>query len=64
MDVENNTGIGLTESLAMTPPASVCGLYFSNPKASYFAVGQMTDEQIEDYANRKGTSVEEIRKWI
>ena len=61
LDVENNTGIGLTESLAMTPPASVCGLYFSNPKASYFAVGQMTDEQIEDYANRKGTSVEEIR---
>ncbi len=39
-------GIGLTESLAMTPAASVSGLYFSNPRASYFAVGKITKEQV------------------
>lgn len=42
-------GIGLTESLAMTPAASVSGLYFSNPQASYFAVGKITKEQVQLY---------------
>lgn len=64
LDVEAHTGISLTESLAMTPAASVCGLYFANPKAKYFGLGQLTDEQIADYASRKGCSVEEVRKWI
>ncbi|XP_034050059.1 methionine synthase isoform X2 [Thalassophryne amazonica] len=58
------TGIGLTESLAMTPAASVCGLYFSNPRASYFAVGKITREQVEDYAKRKDVSVEEVERWL
>lgn len=64
LDAENHTGIKLTESLAMTPAASVCGLYFAHPKATYFGLGQITDEQIEDYAQRKGVTGEEIRKWI
>ncbi|KAM6896918.1 LOW QUALITY PROTEIN: methionine synthase [Xenentodon cancila] len=62
--VQEKTGIGLTESLAMTPAASVSGLYFSNPQASYFAVGKITKEQVEDYARRKEMSVEEVERWL
>ncbi|KAM3859881.1 methionine synthase [Diretmus argenteus] len=62
--VLEKTGIGLTESLAMTPAASVCGLYFSNPQASYFAVGKITKEQVEDYARRKEMSVVEAERWL
>uniref|UniRef100_A0A3B4UY59 Methionine synthase n=2 Tax=Seriola dumerili TaxID=41447 RepID=A0A3B4UY59_SERDU len=62
--IHNKTGIGLTESLAMTPAASVSGLYFSNPQASYFAVGKITKEQVEDYARRKNISVEEVERWL
>jgi 5-methyltetrahydrofolate--homocysteine methyltransferase len=64
LDVEANTGISLTESLAMSPAASVCGLYISHPKAEYFQVGEVCADQLTDYANRKGTSVEEVRKWL
>ncbi|XP_056222461.1 methionine synthase [Seriola aureovittata] len=62
--IHDKTGIGLTESLAMTPAASVSGLYFSNPQASYFAVGKITKEQVEDYARRKNISVEEVERWL
>ncbi|CAG5911909.1 unnamed protein product, partial [Menidia menidia] len=62
--VQENTGICLTESLAMTPAASVSGLYFSNPQASYFNVGKITKEQVEDYARRKEMSVEEVERWL
>uniref|UniRef100_A0A4W6FIV2 Methionine synthase n=1 Tax=Lates calcarifer TaxID=8187 RepID=A0A4W6FIV2_LATCA len=62
--IQDKTGIGLTESLAMTPAASVSGLYFSNPQASYFAVGKITKEQVEDYARRKEMSVEEVERWL
>uniref|UniRef100_A0A668A323 Methionine synthase n=1 Tax=Myripristis murdjan TaxID=586833 RepID=A0A668A323_9TELE len=58
------TGIGLTESLAMTPAAAVSGLYFSNPQACYFSVGKITKEQVEDYARRKEMSVTEVEKWL
>ena len=54
MDVSSQIGIQLTESLAMHPAASVSGLYFANPKASYFSVGKITKEQVIDYADRKG----------
>ena len=64
MDVQRNTGIELTESLAIMPAASTCGLYFSHPKSSYFAVGKVDSDQIRDYANRKGQSVETIEKWL
>ncbi|KAM7371312.1 hypothetical protein PAMP_010793 [Pampus punctatissimus] len=63
-DIQEKTGIGLTESLAMMPAASVSGLYFSNPQASYFAVGKITKEQVEDYARRKEMSVEEVERWL
>uniref|UniRef100_UPI003AAE88BE methionine synthase n=1 Tax=Centroberyx gerrardi TaxID=166262 RepID=UPI003AAE88BE len=62
--VLEKTGIGLTESLAMTPAASVSGLYFSNPQASYFAVGKITKEQVEDYARRKEMSTVEAERWL
>ncbi|XP_078134933.1 methionine synthase isoform X2 [Sander vitreus] len=62
--IQEKTGICLTESLAMTPAASVSGLYFSNPQASYFAVGKITKEQVEDYARRKEMCVEEVERWL
>ncbi|KAM6898711.1 methionine synthase isoform 2-T2 [Lycodopsis pacificus] len=62
--IQEKTGILLTESLAMMPAASVSGLYFSNPKASYFAVGKITKEQVEDYAGRKEMCVEEVERWL
>uniref|UniRef100_A0A8D0ACP6 Methionine synthase n=1 Tax=Sander lucioperca TaxID=283035 RepID=A0A8D0ACP6_SANLU len=62
--IQEKTGICLTESLAMTPAASVSGLYFSNPQASYFAVGKITKEQVENYARRKEMCVEEVERWL
>ncbi|XP_058880849.1 methionine synthase isoform X2 [Acipenser ruthenus] len=62
--IEEKTGIQLTESLAMTPAAAVSGLYFSSPKSTYFAVGKITKEQVQDYALRKQVSTAEIEKWL
>ncbi|MGF1583184.1 MAG: methionine synthase [Gemmataceae bacterium] len=64
LDVENEIGMKLTESCAMWPAASVSGLYFSHPEARYFAVDKITKDQVEDYAKRKGISVEEAEKWL
>eukprot|EP01117_Protostelium_nocturnum_P005758 TRINITY_DN2077_c0_g1_i2.p1 TRINITY_DN2077_c0_g1~~TRINITY_DN2077_c0_g1_i2.p1 ORF type:complete len:989 (-),score=460.04 TRINITY_DN2077_c0_g1_i2:76-3042(-) len=64
MKVEENTQIKMTESLAMIPGASVSGLYFANPNSKYFAVGKVTKEQVEDYASRKGMSLDETEKWL
>ena len=64
LDVENNTGIRLTESMAMYPAASVSGLYFSHPESKYFAVGKIEKDQVLDYHKRKGMSVEETEKWL
>jgi 5-methyltetrahydrofolate--homocysteine methyltransferase len=64
MNIHEQTGIELTDSLMMLPGASVSGLYFANPKAHYFGVGKITKEQIEDYASRKGSSVETVEKWL
>ncbi|XP_052468033.1 methionine synthase isoform X2 [Carassius gibelio] len=61
-DIQEKTGIALTESLAMTPAASVSGLYFSNPKSCYFAVGKITKEQ--DYAHRKQMEMSEVERWL
>uniref|UniRef100_F7EDB4 Methionine synthase n=1 Tax=Callithrix jacchus TaxID=9483 RepID=F7EDB4_CALJA len=63
-DIEQSTGIRLTESLAMAPAAAVSGLYFSNLKSKYFAVGKISKDQVEDYALRKNMSVAEIEKWL
>jgi len=57
-------GLALTESAAMTPPASVSGLYFSHPLAKYFNVGRIGRDQIESYAKRKGVSIEEAERWV
>ena len=64
LDVESNTGIKLTENLAMYPTASVCGLYFANPKAKYFTTGKIMKDQVLDYHKRKGMSMEETEKWL
>ena len=64
LDVENQTGMKLTESCAMWPAASVSGLYFSHPQSKYFAVGKINKDQIKDYANRKSISVDDAEKWL
>lgn len=58
------SGITLTESLAMYPAASVSGYYFAHPDAKYFGLGKIAKDQLEDYAIRKGISVEEAEKWL
>lgn len=64
MNVTENIGIELTESLAMNPPASVCGWYIAHPQSHYFGLGKIGKDQLEDYANRKGMSLEEAEKWL
>jgi 5-methyltetrahydrofolate--homocysteine methyltransferase len=57
-------GVRLTESFAMWPGASVCGLYFSHPESRYFGVGRIERDQIADYAGRKGWAIEEAERWL
>ncbi len=57
-------GVSLTESLAMYPASSVSGLYFAHPDAKYFGLGKIQKDQVEDYAKRKGMSVEEVERWL
>ncbi len=64
LDVEANTGITLTESMAMWPGAAVSGWYFSHPQSQYFVVGRIGRDQVEDYAARKGWTVEEAERWL
>jgi 5-methyltetrahydrofolate--homocysteine methyltransferase len=58
------TGIELTESLAMYPASSVSGWYFANPESKYFGVGKIEPDQLKDYADRKGMSLEEATRWL
>ena len=60
----DRAGITLTESLAMSPAASVSGLYLAHPKARYFSVGKIGKDQVEDYARRRGQSVDEVERWL
>jgi 5-methyltetrahydrofolate--homocysteine methyltransferase len=62
--VEEATGITLTENFAMLPAAAVCGLYFANKEARYFAVSAVGRDQIESYAGRRGVAVEEVERWL
>ncbi len=64
LDAEKNTSISLTESLAMYPAASVCGLYFAHPESKYFTVGKIGKDQVDDYRKRKGISMKEVEKWL
>ena len=57
-------GIALTESAAMTPAASVSGLYFAHPQARYFTVGRLGEDQVASYAKRKGQSIEQVERWL
>jgi len=60
----DNAGITLTESLAMYPAASVCGWYFSHPQSTYFGINKIQQDQLEDYAKRKGMTLDEMKKWL
>ena len=64
LKVEERTGICLTENYAMYPAASVCGYYFSHPESRYFNIGRVLDDQVSDYAGRKGISNEQARKLL
>ena len=64
LKVKENIGLELTESLAMFPTASVSGYYFANPKAKYFGVGKITEDQLKDYAERKNVDLELAKKWL
>ncbi|WP_447910169.1 methionine synthase [Brevundimonas bullata] len=64
LDAGANAGMALTESYAMTPPASVSGLYFGHPGSHYFGVGKIDRDQVEDYARRKGWDVQTAERWL
>ena len=64
LEVEKNTGIKLTESYSMYPAASVSGWYFAHPESKYFGLGQISLDQVEDYARRKGMNREEAERWL
>lgn len=64
LDVHAETGIELTESMAMWPGAAVSGWYFSHPQSQYFVVGRIGKDQVEDYARRKGLSLRDTERWL
>jgi 5-methyltetrahydrofolate--homocysteine methyltransferase len=64
LEARERIGMDLTESLAMTPPASVSGLYFSHPQAEYFGVGRIDRDQVLDYARRKGWDLVTAERWL
>jgi 5-methyltetrahydrofolate--homocysteine methyltransferase len=64
LDPKRQVGVDLTESFAMWPAASVCGLYFSHPESHYFGVGKIERDQVVDYAKRKNWSVAEAERWL
>ena len=64
LKVEENIGVYLTESLAMFPTAAVSGYYFGSPHAKYFGLGKISEDQLKEYSQRKGISLQEARKWL
>uniref|UniRef100_UPI0035151E35 vitamin B12 dependent-methionine synthase activation domain-containing protein n=1 Tax=Xanthomarina gelatinilytica TaxID=1137281 RepID=UPI0035151E35 len=64
LKVKENIGVELTESLAMWPAASVSGYYFANPEAKYFGLGKINQDQLKDYAIRRGVTEAEAEKWF
>ena len=64
LDAERTIGVKLTESYAMWPASSVCGLYLAHPEAHYFGVAKVERDQVEDYAARKGMAVAEVERWL
>lgn len=57
-------GISITENGAMYPTSSICGLLLAHPQSAYFVIGKIGEDQLKDYANRKGVSVEEVKRWL
>ena len=64
LSATENAGIVITESFAMVPTAAVSGFYFSHPESTFFAVGKIGKDQVEDYAKRKGWTLEEAERWL
>jgi 5-methyltetrahydrofolate--homocysteine methyltransferase len=64
LETEKHTTIRFTENFAMYPASSVCGFYFAHPQSKYFGVGKIERDQAEDYAMRKGVSLQEAEKWL
>lgn len=64
LNAEKNCGVELTESMAMSPPASVCGWYFAHKDSQYFAIGKVGDDQLADYAGRKQMDIEKLKRFI
>lgn len=64
LEMKKNASIRLTETFAMYPAASVSGLYFAHPESRYFAIGKISQDQVLDYAKRKGMDVKAIEKWL
>lgn len=64
LNVEEKVGIKLTESYAMYPASSVSGFYFAHPDSKYFGLGKITKDQVEDYSQRKGVTLQEAEKWL
>jgi len=64
LDAEALIGVTLTESFAMAPAATVCGLYLAHPDAHYFGVAKIERDQVEDYAARKGMAIAEVERWL
>ena len=64
LDVTKRTGIELTESMAMWPGAAVSGWYFAHPQSQYFVVGRLAQDQVADYAKRKGWTLQEAERWL
>jgi 5-methyltetrahydrofolate--homocysteine methyltransferase len=64
LDAEKATGIHLTESYAMYPTAAVSGYYFAHPQSRYFGLGKINKDQVENYAVRKGLTLEETERWL
>ncbi len=64
LQAEDNAHMHLTESLAMTPAASVSGFYFAHPQARYFGLGKISKDQVEDYAKRKEMSIDTVERWL
>ncbi|KAI1691433.1 vitamin b12 dependent methionine synthase, activation domain-containing protein [Ditylenchus destructor] len=64
LDAHKRTGISLTESFAMLPTAAVSGFYFGHPRAEYFGVARVGRDQLEEYATRRGVSIEQAERWL
>jgi 5-methyltetrahydrofolate--homocysteine methyltransferase len=64
LEPEKNIGIEITESFAMYPASSVSGFYMAHPDSTYFGVGQIASDQVEDYAKRKGWNMDTATRWL